>query len=139
MSKQALAPRNRRRFANAWAELDYLCDKIRFWLFTRGQPSRAERFQHRLARTLRARPDDHTAILRAEGLALLHQLKGDLRAAITYREREIQLMERLHEEANTERYSPEVKAYMLRDRGPAELKKRRLLLKTLRQSQLTRE
>jgi hypothetical protein len=77
-------------------------------------------------------PENDMAIIREEGLALFHELKNDLSAAIAHREREIQLTERLHKEAQSPRYDESTRAYMLRDRGVLELKQRRAILEALK-------
>src|SRR5436189_4996757 len=107
-------PQTKRAFENSWLELDYLCKKVSYWLYDRGQPSRARRYVGRLVEILKALPADDAAILRQEGLALLYELQGDTRTAATFREKEIQLMERLHKEAESG-YSKEVREYMLKD------------------------
>jgi hypothetical protein len=121
-----------RRFANAWAELDYLCKKLRYWLYTRKQKPRAGRFLHRLERVLTRLPENDSAIIREEGLALLSELKGELGDAIAHREREIRLMERLHREAESPKYETGTREYMLRDRDSAVLGERRAILETLK-------
>jgi len=35
IQKQPKPPSTRRRFANTWGELDYLYNKIRYWLYER--------------------------------------------------------------------------------------------------------
>jgi hypothetical protein len=125
-------PKTQRVFADCWGELDYLCKKMRYWLYTKKQKPRAEHYIDRLARVLRKLPENERAIIREEGLALLHELKGDLRAAIAHREREIALMERLHQDAQSPRYAKSTKAYMLRDRDTADLRERRAILESLK-------
>src|SRR6267378_2507429 len=104
MHKQPKPPHTQRRFANVWSELDYLCQKIRFWLYARQQKANADRYTNRLARVLRELPENDLAIIREEGLALLYQLKGEFSKAIAHREREIHLMERLQRAAKSLRY-----------------------------------
>ena len=89
-------PPTQRVFANGWAELDYLCKKIRYWLYSRNQRSAAMHYSERLTRVLSDLPESGVAILREEGLALRWELQGNLAEAITHRRREINLMERLH-------------------------------------------
>jgi hypothetical protein len=125
-------PVTQRRFANNWGELDYLCKKIRYWLYTRKQRAGAERYLKRLQRVLRNLPENDTAIIREEALSLLHELKGELGGAIAHRERELQLMERLHREARSPRYADSTRAYMLRGRDSAVLQERRAILESLK-------
>jgi len=76
-------------------------------------------------------PKSELAILREEGLALLHELEGQIDAAIRHRRREVELMERLQREAQSPKYSKETRTYMLRDRGAADLQDRRMILERL--------
>jgi hypothetical protein len=124
-------PVTRRRFTNGWAELEYLCKKIHYWLYTRGQSARARRYLHRLERVLHDLTRKQGAILREEALALLHELKGDVDRSIAHRRREIQLMERLHQEAQLPHYTDSTREYMLRDRDTTVLAERRAILEAL--------
>jgi hypothetical protein len=131
MNKTAKPPTTQRRFATIWGELDYLCKKVRYWLYERGQHLKAQRYADRLAHVLRRLPDNKQAIIREEGWALLGELKGDLGKAIAHRKREIRLMEKLHREAHTPGVDESTRSYMLRDRDAADLQERRLLLSSL--------
>jgi hypothetical protein len=97
-------PTNHRDSRDPWGDLDYLCKKVRYWLYTRRRNANAKRYQGRLKQALRKLPENNRAILREEGLALLCELEGKIGEAIAHRKREIRLMERLHREAE----SPEV-------------------------------
>jgi hypothetical protein len=66
-------------------------------------------------------------------LALLYELEGKLSEAIAHRKREIQLMERLHGEAQSPEYADSTRAYMLRDRDADVLMERRALLEALKE------
>ncbi len=136
MHQQQKPPNTQRSFANRWGELDYLCKKIRYWLYTRKQKTRAERYVTRLARVLSALPENDMAIIREEGLALLYELKGKLGDAIAHREREIRLTERLHKEAQSPGFADSTRSYMLRGRGTSDLQERRAILEAL-QKELT--
>ena len=125
-------PVTRRSFTNTWGELDYLCQKIHYWLYTRKRKSKAEYYLERLERTLGDLPENHSAILREDGLALLCALKGDVGESVKHRRREIRLMERLHEEARSPRYDDRTRAYMLRGRDSAVLQERRAILESLK-------
>jgi hypothetical protein len=131
-------PSTRRTFANRWGELDYLCKKIRFWLYSRKQTANANRYLDRLEQVLGQVPENEVAIIRHEGLALLHELKGEIGGAIAHRKKEIALMDRLHKEAQSPNYSASARAYMLRDRDDAALMERRVILESL-QSQVRRQ
>jgi hypothetical protein len=125
-------PTTKRSVANSWAELDYVCGKIRYWLYARKQKLRAERFLDRLENLLTNLSDNNSAIIRQEGLALLHELKGEWHDAILHREEEIRLMERLHKDAQSPHYQNSTRAYMLRDRDRAALADRRAILESLK-------
>jgi hypothetical protein len=131
VQKQSKPPVTQRRFGTVWGELDYLCKKVRYWLYTRNEKTRAKRFLDRLERVLQDLPENDRAILREEGLALLCELQGKLDVSIAHRKREIQLMERLHREARSPKYADSTRAYMLRDRDAAVLQERRALLQAL--------
>lgn len=118
----------RRDCPKRWGQLDNLCKKARFWLYTRKQKPKAERYAERLEEVLREIPDNHLAIVRAEGLALLGELRGDLDEAIAHRRREIRLMEKLHRDAESPSYAASTRAYMLRGRNKADLRERRAIL-----------
>jgi hypothetical protein len=127
-------PPTKRSFANPWGELDYLCRKLRYWLYTHSDKGRAERFVGRLEAVLRKIPEENSAILRQDALAILCEMKGQIGQAIAYRESEIALMLRLHELARQEEHAPDVRNYMLKDRGLAELRLRQKILKSLQKS-----
>jgi hypothetical protein len=135
MITKAKPPRTERHLATAWGELDYVCKKIRYWLYARRQRGRAERYLPRLERVLPDLPDNDIAILRQEALALASELKGKLGEAIAHRKREIQLMERLHGDAASRKYSPTTRTYMLRDRDENALRERRTILEALVKAQ----
>jgi hypothetical protein len=106
-------PATKRTFASPWSELDYLCRKLRYWLYARNERGRAERYVSRLERVLRKVPGNDSAILRQEALAILCEMKGQIGQAIVHRESEIDLMLRLQEDARLGNYSPKTRAYML--------------------------
>jgi hypothetical protein len=129
--KKPKPPTTKRSFASPWSELDYLCKKISYWLYCQPNRDRAQHYQARLERVLRQVPGDDLAIVREEGLALACELQGRIDEAIAHRKREIRLMERLHEESRSPRYSDKTKTYMLRDRDGAALAERRDILDAL--------
>jgi hypothetical protein len=136
--KRPKPPPTQRRFANVWGELDYLCRKIRYWLYTRKERARAQHYSDRLEGVLRDLPANDTAIIREEGHALLAEVKGNLADAIAHREREIGLMQRLHQEARSPRYSESTRAYMLRDRDSVALQERQAILESLKKQKVLR-
>ncbi len=133
MRKQPKPPMTQRSFANLWGELEYLCKKTSYWLYIRSHRIRAERYLDRLNGVISRFPENELAIIRQEGLALLYELKGEISEAIVHRKREIQLMERLHRDAQSAEYSGGTRAYVLRDRDAAVLQERRAILEALKQ------
>lgn len=129
-------PVTQRSFANPWGELDYLCKKIRFWLYARRQKANADRYVARLHHVLRNLPANDVAIIRAEGWALLCELQAKIGEAIIHRRREIYLMERLLEHARTGGYAESTRAYMLAGRDTTALRERRSILATLEKARL---
>jgi hypothetical protein len=129
-------PLTRRSFANVWGELDYLCTKIRYWLYARKQKSNAERYLHRLDQALHQSAGNDLAILREEGLALLAELRGEVAEAVAHRRREIELMKQLHREARSPGYDAATRAYLLHDRELADLQERRAILERLEKAQV---
>lgn len=83
--KKAVPPPNQRSFGNAWGELDYVCKKINFWLYTQQRRARAGRYLKRLAEILVRLPDNDLAIIRAEGHALRCELQRNFGEAIEHR------------------------------------------------------
>lgn len=94
------APRSRRRFASAWDEIQYLYDKLLYWLYERAEPGKARPFGRRLKHLLGKTPEVRDAILTQECHALVCELEEDLDGAIKHREREIRKIKRLHEIAD---------------------------------------
>ena len=43
MAHKLKQPKSRRTFANVWAELDYLCRKISFWLYKKRKAANSQR------------------------------------------------------------------------------------------------
>ena len=138
MVKKPRPPITRRWFASPWTELDYLCEKIHYWLYVRKNKARAERYCARLERVLKILPsdDDNLAIIRQEGWALLHELKDEASKSILFRTREIELIERLHELAG--KHDEKTRAYMLQGREADALEERRDILRSLKNRKLGR-
>jgi hypothetical protein len=129
--KDIRPPATQRRFGGVWAELDYVCKKINFWLFTKRRRSRAGRYLDRLDQILLKLPENDLAILGWEGRALSCELRQNLGEAIEHRKREIQLIERLYREAEKPNIDARTKAYMLQGRERISLQQRRAHLAAL--------
>jgi hypothetical protein len=128
-------PRTSRKFATVWGELEYVCRKTHYWLYLRKNRASARRYLGRLQRLLGNLPENNLAILREEGLALLHELRGQLEAAMAHRQREIQLMESLERTVDRSvreaRYDQKMAAAILAGRESTVLDERRGILRAL--------
>lgn len=88
--------RTQRKFHGAWDEIGYLRMKILDWFYDRGNGQKAFPFCARLEALLERTPEAREAILGQECWSLICEVRGDLAGAIAYREREIELIKRLH-------------------------------------------
>jgi hypothetical protein len=91
----------RRKFADARDQIEYLRQKLLYWLYEREDASRARIYAERLARLLSRSSPGHEAILPEECWSLICESRGNMAGAIEHRENEIRLMRRLHELART--------------------------------------
>lgn len=122
--------------AKLWGELSDLCRKTRYWLYTRKDKTKALPYAERMQTVLRRLPANRLAIVREEALALMCELKGQVGEAIAHRQREINLMIRLHDEAGLPRYDESTRAYLLRGRDTADIKQRRSIVESLQNGQV---
>ena len=97
MDKDSEVNRREENLGTVWGELSRVVREIHRRLFHHGDEISARLLLGRLQHILSELPEDDTAIVREEGLALYHHLKGEFALAIDHRKREIQLIERLHE------------------------------------------
>ena len=128
-------PKTQRRFGTPWGELSYVCRRIHHCLYVKKSPSSARRYLSRLEGLLDNLPENEMAILREEGLALLHELKGQKHQAIEHRKREIELTKRLQrsvrKSVQSGNYDERMAASILSDRDHAALEERRAILRSL--------
>jgi hypothetical protein len=100
----------------------------------------AKYYQGRLKRILESLPKNNLAILRAEALALLHELNGETSIAIRHRKREIKLMERLHHSVHKSvqagSHDARMATSILANRDRTALKKRQAILKALEREEI---
>jgi tetratricopeptide (TPR) repeat protein len=89
-------PTDRRKFAGEWDEIDYLYDKLLYWLYQREDTNKARPFAERLEQLLPKASPDHQAIFGEECWSLAYEARQDLKKAIEHRENEIRLIRRLH-------------------------------------------
>ncbi|HEX7378938.1 MAG TPA: hypothetical protein VF278_17590 [Pirellulales bacterium] len=79
---KAKPPLKRRTFANDWEEIEYVYQKLLYWLYTRENSRRAMPYADRLAPLLIAADSNGDSILGQECWSLIHEAKGDLDKAI---------------------------------------------------------
>lgn len=94
--KEPKVLKNSTQVGHVWLELEKICRKIQVRLYDMCDRESARRYRARLQRILAILPENDLAILREEGAALLHELRGEIAQAIKHRKKEIQLIERLH-------------------------------------------
>jgi hypothetical protein len=135
IKSQHKKPMTRKRTAVLWGQLADLCKKIHRRLYMDRDRASAIRYKHRLGRVLEQLPASNLAVIRAEGTALLHELKEEIAGAIAYRKKEIELMERLQksvqESVDRGDYDAETAAWALQGRDSKALQERRAILRSL--------
>jgi len=118
-----------------WGELAEICRKIHVRWYKNHDKGSARRYQQRLEYLLDHLPENHLAIIRYEGAALLAEMKNDLTNAIRNRKREIQLTEHAQKsvQASLDRgdFDAETAAWALQGRDSKALKERRSMLRAL--------
>jgi len=120
-------PADRRKFGGEWDEINYLYDKLLYWLYEREDAARARPYADRLAQLLPKADPKHEGIFSEECWSLLYEANADLPKAIQHRENEIRKMRQLHEIA---RSSPR-QALVFKCAGYGDLSDRLDLLATL--------
>jgi chorismate mutase len=127
---------HKRSTGATWADLENICGRIHnLWYVAKKKASTKRYYLNRLQRVLDELPANNMAILRQEGLALLHELKGETTEAIRCRKREIRLMEKLHQEVKSGNYDEKMKESILVDRDERVLRSRLAILKHLENRQ----
>jgi hypothetical protein len=94
-------PPDRRKFADARDQMEYLYHKLLYWLYEREDRARARAFAQRLAQILSKASPGHEAIFPEECWSLICEAREDLPGAIKHREHEIRLIKRLHAVSQT--------------------------------------
>jgi hypothetical protein len=123
---------------SAWANLECICSRIHNLCYVAKNKAAAKRYYlGRLQRMLDELRANDMAILRQEGLALLHELKGETHEAIRHRKREIRLMEKLHQDVERGDYDKKMKASILVNRDARVMRSRLAILKQLEKTQET--
>jgi len=95
-TKPKQRPRRPPWVAGSREQLDHLYHKVLYWLYERARPTQARVYADRLDKALARAPTDRDSIFAAECRSLISEANGDLTEAIVHREKEIQLIRRLH-------------------------------------------
>ena len=90
-------PTDRRKFADKRDEMGYLYDKLIFWLYQCANDRLRRPFSDRLECLLKKANSERGSIFTQECWSLVQETKGNLAKAIAHREKEVQLIRRLHE------------------------------------------
>jgi hypothetical protein len=77
-------------------------------------------------------PKNDSSIVGAEGNALYYEILGDYKAALTFRIRELKLMERLHRDVKVHAYPASTRRALLTRMNRRVLASRRRIIKSLR-------
>ena len=124
-------PNRREGSLPPWDQLARLCRRIHKKLYVKRDRASALDDLHLLERLLHDLPQNDEAIVKQEALALSCELRNDIPGAIKYREKEIERIEKLHEDVRIHDYDERTRAWILQHRGLDVLKERRAILKLL--------
>jgi hypothetical protein len=131
-----------KKTGNAWGDLEAICQKVHAALYERRDKTAARRYLVRLKRILTQLPENDLAIVREEGLALLHELRGEAALAIPHRQREIRLMMKLQRSVKKSvtigEFDANTGQSILVGRGLDALEKRRAILRAMQQAERER-
>lgn len=123
--------------AAIWRELSDICQRVHRHLYQNGNKAAARRYRRRLECMTGELPDNDMAILREEAMALLHELADEIPQAVRHRQREIELIERLHdsvrESIKTGRYDEGMGSSILAGWDKPVLDERRKILRGLKE------
>ncbi len=115
-----------------WAKLAALCRRIHQKLYVKRDLASALHEVDLLDRLLDDIPhDDNEAVAKQEAMALSCELRNDIPGAIKHRKREIELIEKLHEDVHIHDYDERTRDWTLQHRDLNVLRERRALLKLL--------
>src|SRR2546421_11929642 len=85
----------RSRFKNAWAEAEYLEEKIIYWFCKKNRPAKGRLFAERLAKLLLQMQDHDGSILLEGYRALVNEVLDRYDLALQHRVREAKLVQRV--------------------------------------------
>lgn len=113
-----------------WNKLRIACEWAHYFLYVKGNIDGALRYKNIIAETIIKLPFSGDAIILFEAKALLSEMSGDFSSAILYREKEVELIERLHDSIGSDT-KLDLKKALLRRRCFPDLKRRKLIMKSL--------
>jgi hypothetical protein len=142
LQPQSQPLKRKKKTGNAWGDLAAICQKVHAALYERRDKTAARRYQLRLKQILTQLPENDLAIVREEGLALLHELRGEAALAIPHRQREIRLMMQLQRSVKKSvaigDYAAKTGQSILVGRGLNALEKRRAILRAMQEAERER-
>src|SRR5260221_12694906 len=86
-----------RKEGELWDQIRILYENLLHWFYEQEDMDEARRQAAKLERLLKKLSPHHETILGEECWALIHELKGNYKQAIKFRENEIRLIQRLQE------------------------------------------
>jgi hypothetical protein len=118
---------------NIWGELNAECMTLHVLLYDNRDVTTARMHLPRLKSLIDRLPDDDDgiAIIRAESLAIYHELQSDAELALFYRRREVELMHQLYEDIRLNNYDDQTKRAMLVGRDINALAARNAIIREL--------
>jgi len=116
---------------HVWRKLADVCEVLRQLMYEDRDLAKAKMQLPKLEALLEQLPDNDVAIIRAEGFALLHELKDEPEQAIEYRRREIELMEVLHQSVRDNNQDDKTKRWILNGRDTNDLELRKAIILAL--------
>jgi hypothetical protein len=118
---------------NTLRKLRDLCEILHPLLYELQDPLTASEMLRDLENLLLQVSPDDGAIVTAEGFAIFHELKEDFHLALSYRQREVELMNQLYDEIRNNAFDIETKKMLLDGRGLDALAVREAIIHSLEQ------
>lgn len=120
---------------NTWAKLVPLCSKVHSLLYVHRNRDAARANLPRLKSLFEKLPETDVSIIGAEAHALFHELSGHLTMAISFRQRELERMQKLYIDIATHKYDRETQRALLAGRGKRVFNgRKKILARLLRES-----
>jgi hypothetical protein len=116
-----------------YRKLKDLCEILHPLMYELQDPLTASEMLRDLEKLLLQVSPDDGAIVTAEGFAIFHELREEFRLALSYRQREVELMNQLYDDIRENSYTAETKRSILQGRGLDALAVRERIIHALEQ------